>query len=142
MSGDTPVNGFTNAYLIEYAASILKPIKLVDEGTAGDVSAVIVSGNQNLYTGVCIDVPCGMGFCAEHGAIASMVTAGETKIDKVVATWGAGEVIPPCGRCREFMTQIDPSNLKSTIVILAEDLAVSLQDLLPYAAQDYFDGKT
>ena len=28
-----------------------------------------------------------MGFCAEHGAIAAMVTERESKIERIVATW-------------------------------------------------------
>ena len=28
-----------------------------------------------------------MGFCAEHSAIAAMITAGEYKIKKIVAVW-------------------------------------------------------
>jgi len=39
-----------------------------------------------------------MGFCAEHNAIAAMITAGESKIERIVATWKKGDeiyVIPP-----------------------------------------------
>jgi cytidine deaminase len=48
-----------------------------------------------------------------------MVTGREYRIAKVVAVWrndeGVLHVLPPCGRCREFMRQIDPANLKATI---------------------------
>ena len=39
--------------------------------------------------------------------------------------------MPPCGRCREFIRQVDPLNL-DTEVILAPDNIVKLRDLLPY----------
>jgi cytidine deaminase len=43
-----------------------------------------------------------MGFCAEHAAIASMLTAGESKIMTIVAVNCEGAILPPCGRCREL----------------------------------------
>jgi cytidine deaminase len=76
-----------------------------------------------------------MGFCAEHNAIGAMITAGEYKIKKIVAVWKDKEnnifIMSPCGRCREFMRQIDDENLE-TDVILEKDRTVKLKDLLPY----------
>ena len=39
-------------------------------------------------------------------------------------------VLPPCGRCREFIRQIDDSNLGATVV-LGHGGAAPLRDLLP-----------
>jgi cytidine deaminase len=72
-----------------------------------------------------------MGFCAEHSAIAAMVTAGELRIRRIVAVLQDGTILPPCGRCREFMFQIDAHNLE-TKVILGKDKSVRLKELLPY----------
>lgn len=89
----------------------------------------------HLYGGVCIDTGSGTGFCAEHAAIASMVTAGEYRIIRVVAVWRADDgrlfVLPPCGRCREFIKQIDPTNLDAQ-VILGRERRIALRDLLPW----------
>ena len=81
-----------------------------------------------------MDISSGIGFCAEHSAIAAMLTAGESKIAKVVVDWGENTVLPPCGRCRELMYEIDEANLEATIVILGENQSVPLKDLLlhPY----------
>ena len=79
-----------------------------------------------------MDVGGGIGFCAEHSAIASMVTHGEQSISKIVAVLGDGRILPPCGRCREFMRQIDASNMDHTEVLLARDQVVKLRDLMPY----------
>jgi cytidine deaminase len=38
--------------------------------------------------------------------------------------------LPPCGRCREFIRQIDPANL-DTEVVLGRASAARLRDLLP-----------
>ena len=56
--------------------------KLSRVATAGTVAAAFLTDKGNVYTGVCIDVPAGMGFCAEHTAAAAMITAGESKIEK------------------------------------------------------------
>ena len=96
------------------------------------MACALLSSSGNLYLGVCIDVSSGIGFCAEHSAIAAMITAGESSISKIVAVSGEGTVLPPCGRCRELMYQINATNLESTSVILSENKIVKLQELLPY----------
>jgi cytidine deaminase len=76
-----------------------------------------------------------MGFCAEHSAAAAMVTAGEAHIARVVAVWAdeRGRVwrVPPCGRCREFLSQLDEQNLEATVLL--EVGRVSLDALLPHS---------
>ncbi len=123
----------SNDDLIAAAAAVLNPHRVGDR-LFGDVGATLVTDRSTRYSGVCIDTGCGTGFCAEHAAIAAMVTAGEYRIAKVVAVWrddaGALYVLPPCGRCREFIRQIDPANL-DTEVVLARDRAPRLRDLLP-----------
>ena len=112
--------------------TVLRPIKLSNDNSAGDVACALLSSAGNLYFGVCIDVGSGIGFCAEHSAIAAMITAGESEIAKIVAVWGDGVVLPPCGRCREFMYQIDRTNFINTEVVLGKNRAVKLKDLLPH----------
>ncbi len=123
---------YTNLELIEKAKTVLRPRELYLGNSAGDVACALLSADGNLYYGVCIDIGSGIGFCAEHSAIAAMITAGESRIAKIVAIWGEGTVLPPCGRCREFMYEIDAANFESTEVILSEDQVVKLKDLLPH----------
>src|SRR5512138_1581878 len=125
------MNEITNLEMIETAKSVLKPRKIF-LGNAGDVACALLSSNGNLYLGVCIDVSSGIGFCAEHSAIAAMITAGESRIARIVAISADHKVLPPCGRCREFMYQIDEANLECTDVILGENRVVKLKDLLPH----------
>jgi cytidine deaminase len=122
----------SNLELIDRARRVLKPRELSLGNSAGDVGCALLSAGGNIYLGVCIDVSSGIGFCAEHSAIAAMITAGETSISKIVAVWGDNTILPPCGRCREFMYEIDTTNLESTEVILGEHKAVKLKDLLPH----------
>jgi cytidine deaminase len=125
------MNEITNAELIGSARSVIRPRKVQGNFMVGDVGSALLSENGNVYLGVCIDTSSGMGFCAEHSAIAAMVTAGELRIRRIVAVLQDGTILPPCGRCREFMFQIDAHNLE-TEVILGQDKSVRLKELLPY----------
>src|SRR5512146_678141 len=49
------------------------------------VGCALITSKGNIYEGACIDAPCGIGFCAEHAAIAAMVTNREFSIKKIVA---------------------------------------------------------
>ena len=116
--------------LIKEAQKLLGEYKLSsDDYSAGSVAAALLSSNGNIYTGINIDVDCGIGFCAEHAAVAQMLKHRETQIDMIVALNAEG-VIPPCGRCRELLFQIDNANLM-TKVYLSDDKYVTLDELLP-----------
>jgi cytidine deaminase len=125
----------TNAELIEKAKSVINPQK-IGNYLVGDVGCALLTDQDNVYLGVCIDSGSGIGFCAEHSAIAAMVTAGEYRIKRIVAVWRDAHdtyILSPCGRCREFIRQIDKDNLE-TEVILDYDKVVTLAELLPYHA--------
>ncbi|ABS34273.1 cytidine deaminase [Clostridium botulinum] len=117
--------------LYDIAKNALNPRKISKNSYAGSVAAAILSESGKVYTGVCIDTPCSMGFCAEHAAIAAMITAGENRITKVVAVYEDGTIIPPCGRCREFICQIHDENYKCQVMI-KKDMIITINDLLPY----------
>ena len=121
--------------LIEKAKAVTLYRKLTDECIVGDVGAVLLTTKGNLYNGLSITAACGIGFCAEHSAIAQMVTAGETRIQTAVAVSADGKILPPCGRCREFFYQVDRGNL-NTQIILELDRSVSLAELLPERWQE------
>ena len=128
----------TNNDLIIGAVRVLRPHTTTDGRLFGDVAAMLLTDQGNAYAGVCIDTGSGTGFCAEHSAIAAMVTAGEYRIAKIVAVWrderdGKLHVLPPCGRCRQFIRQIDEANLE-TDVVLGKDKVLKLKELLPYYA--------
>jgi cytidine deaminase len=50
---------------------------------------------------------------------------------KIVAVGRNGKILPPCGRCREFMYQINNENLEAEVLV-AENKVVKLEELLPY----------
>ncbi|MBR3697675.1 MAG: cytidine deaminase [Clostridia bacterium] len=94
------------------------------------VGCALMTDKGNIYTGICIVANCGIGFCAEHAAIAEMLKKNESRILKIVATDKNGAV-PPCGRCRELMKQVNYDNLKTKIMI-SNDKIVELDELLPH----------
>jgi cytidine deaminase len=116
------------------AIDTLNPHELSEDSYAGSVAAALVTDKGNVYKGVCIDTPCSMGFCAEHAAIAAMVTAGESRITKIVAVCEGNGVVAPCGRCREFMYQINHNNLETEVLL--ESGISTLRELLPHIWKD------
>lgn len=114
--------------LKEAAMQVLNPRQLSATVEAGGVAAALVTDKGNVYRGVCIDTACSMGFCAEHAAISSMITAGESRVEKIVAVGGNG-IMPPCGRCREFLMQLGNADCE---VMVDENTVVRLKELLPH----------
>ena len=117
--------------LYNKAKSVVNPRRLSEHAEAGGVGAAILSASGNVYTGVCIDTGSSMGFCAEHAAAGAMVTAGENQVLKMVAVGWDGTIMPPCGRCREFISQLHAKNMEAEVLV-AEGVVVKLYELLPY----------
>jgi len=117
--------------LYALARDVIQPRDLSQHASAGYVGAAILAASGRVYTGVCIDMACSIGFCAEHAAAAAMVTAGESKVLKVIAVGEDGRVMPPCGRCREFLRQLNDENGESEVQV-SVDRVVRLKDLLPH----------
>ncbi len=130
----------TNKELIEKAKNILNPKKInssLDIQT-GYTGCALLTKKGNIYTGVNIDLSCGIGFCAEHSAIATMITNNEFEIKKIVAYSAIDKVIPPCGRCRELMSQISKYNYNNTEVIVGLNKSKKLKELFPLDWKKYF----
>ena len=103
--------------LYQAAKAVLNLRKLSKDADAGGVGAAILSESGKVYTGVCIDTACSMGFCAEHAAAAAMITAGENRVLMMVAVGWDGNIMPPCGRCREFISQLHDENLDAQVLV-------------------------
>lgn len=114
------------------AKAVVNPKRITEQICSGGVGAAVVSKNGNVYTGVCIDTDCSLGMCAERNAISTMITNGEYEIKMVAAVNKKGQVLPPCGACREFMMQL--KNASDTDVLIDnKGTVVKLKDLMPYS---------
>ena len=125
-------NEITFNKLYEIAKSIHHPRKLSAFIEAGAVSAVILTVDNNVYTGVCIDTSCSLGMCAERNAIANMITNGEQYIAKLACYTGNETVGSPCGACREYLMQLDKNSGNIQILTDFNTMStVTLRKLLP-----------
>lgn len=119
-----------NQQLYKLALRQMNPIQLRQLGTAGHVACALETKKGSIYTGICIDMPCSIGLCAEQSAIAEMLKNGETQIAQLIAVYEDGSILPPCGRCREFISQLDSNNYEAKI-LLPELREMPLNKLLP-----------
>lgn len=117
--------------LVKRASHVVGRRTLTDFSDCGSVSAAILTDKNNIYTGICIDISCNIGFCAEHSAAAAMLQAGESRVVKLVAINAQGHILPPCGRCRELITSLHEDNA-DTQVLVAKDTVVPMRELMPY----------
>ena len=115
--------------LIEIAEELVGEFALTHYSSAGSVAAALRTIDNNIYTGICMHLSCGIGTCAEHSAITEMLKHRETVISEIVAISSSG-ILPPCGRCRELMSQVSKDN-RETMVVISETESVSLNELLP-----------
>ena len=115
------------------AMEVINPREISRMVEAGGVAAAVEAASGKIYVGVCVDTACTLGVCAERNAMFNMITNGENAIRRVVAIDCDGKAIPPCGACREFMTQLMPDNYRSVEIMLdyENEKIVTLGELTP-----------
>ncbi len=124
--------GMDDAALIEQAQRLVGEFTLIKPTlTAGAVGAALLTDAGNLYTGINLDLACGIGFCAEHSAVAEMLKQRETVVRRIVAV-DRDRIVAPCGRCRELLVQLDRRNL-DCVVLLPDGVTATLRELMPNA---------
>lgn len=104
--------------LYDAARAVLNPRKISEWMEAGGVAAAVEAESGRIYTGVCVDSACTLGVCAERNAIFNMITNGESRIKRVIAVGWDGKAMPPCGACRELMTQLMPKDYQGIEIML------------------------
>lgn len=119
--------------LYDAAKKVLRPRDVSKIIEAGGVAAAVESISGNIYVGVCVDTACTLGVCAERNAMFHMITNGENAIKRVIAIDRDGKAIPPCGACREFMTQLMPENYRDIEIMMDYEngRVVTLAELTP-----------
>lgn len=119
--------------LYNAAKKVLRPREVSKIIEAGGVAAAVESVSGNIYVGVCVDTACTLGVCAERNAIFNMITNGEDAIRRVIAIDRDGKAIPPCGACREFMTQLMPEDYRNIEIMMDYEnkRVVTLGELTP-----------
>ena len=74
------------------------------------------------------------GTCAEAGAIAAMIAAGERQIDEILIIGDSLGPTPPCGACRQRIAEFaDP---RTRVIIASDDgarVVYMWEELLPHS---------
>jgi homotetrameric cytidine deaminase len=118
--------------LISKAKEVRNPKVISPFIEGGQVGAAILTKAGNIYTGVCIDTASTLGICAERNAIHTMITNGESKIDKIVCIDSSGKAGSPCGACRELIMQLDKDSKNIDILQNEETYEViTMEELMP-----------
>ena len=119
--------------LYEAAKAVLNPRQISEWVEVGGVAAAIEAESGKIYTGVCVDGACTLGICAERNALFHMITCGERALKRVIAVNWDGKAMPPCGACRELMTQLMPKDYRRVEVMLdyENQRVVTLGELTP-----------
>ncbi len=77
------------------------------------------------------------GTCAEAGAIAAMIAAGETRIAAVYVVAEAPRPVSPCGGCRQKLAEFAGPDVPVTMATVAgEEATMRVGELLPGAFAD------
>lgn len=74
------------------------------------------------------------GTCAEAGAIAAMIAAGDSRIAEVAVIADAPRPVPPCGGCRQKLAEFADGGVRVTLATTrGERLETTVAELLPGA---------
>lgn len=113
------------------ALKTLNPRKLSRTTWSGAIAAALETDKDNVYTGVSVDTPDAFGWSAEQAALAAMLTAGETRIIKIVVVSEDNKILPLSPRCREFIAQIDEKN-HNALVLLEDNKITTIEEILSF----------
>jgi cytidine deaminase len=99
------------------------------------VGAALRARSGAVYTGVNVEnAAYPEGTCAEAGAIAAMVAAGDTAIAEVCVIADCPDPVPPCGGCRQKLAEFSDGDVPVTLATTAGAQQVSsVAELLPGA---------
>ncbi len=99
------------------------------------VGAAIRATSGKVYAGVNVEnVAYPEGTCAEAGAIAAMIAAGDTEIAEVAVIADSQIPVSPCGGCRQKLAEFGKGDVKVTLATIDGLLQeTTLAALLPGA---------
>jgi len=99
------------------------------------VGAAIRTASGRVHVGCNVEnVAYPQGTCAEAGAIAAMCAAGERVIAEVLVIADAPEPVPPCGGCRQKLSEFAAPEVPVTMMTTdGAARTVTMAQLLPGA---------
>jgi cytidine deaminase len=99
------------------------------------VGAAILSVEGRVHLGCNVEnVAYPEGTCAEAGAIAAMIAAGDRRIASVAVIANSPAPVPPCGGCRQKLAEFAAGDVVVTMATTAgASLRMTVAELLPGA---------
>lgn len=99
------------------------------------VGAAVRSATGSVFAGCNVEnVAYPEGTCAEAGAIAAMIAAGETRLTEVFVIADSPLPVTPCGGCRQKLSEFGAGDVVVTMTNLdGTALSMTLAELLPGA---------
>ncbi len=78
-----------------------------------EVGAAVRTATGQIFCGIHFETSTGFAnICGEIAAICGMVSAGQRDLETIAAVWrnpnGEHYLLPPCGRCREVISDFNP----------------------------------
>ncbi|GLO66406.1 MULTISPECIES: cytidine deaminase [Oceanobacillus] len=105
--------------------------------SAFPVGAALLTKSGKLYTGCNIEnaaypVTC----CAERVAIFKAISEGETQFEEMAVAANTNRPVPPCGSCRQVMSEFFTSSMKIHLTNLNKEVkTLTTDELLPFSFQ-------
>lgn len=95
------------------------------------VGAAVRCKDGKIYTGV--NVYSLHGACGEQVAIGTAITQGERDFEAIVAVRGKDgeEIVPPCGNCRQMLSDYMPE-CEVILMVCGEEKKTKAKELLPF----------
>ncbi len=106
------------------------------------VGAAVRAASGRIYAGCNVEnASYPEGSCAEAGAIAAMVAAGETRITEAVVIADSPRPVSPCGGCRQRLAEFAGAEVRVTMATLdGQSRTATMEELLPHAfGQDHME---
>ncbi|MGC1503145.1 MAG: cytidine deaminase [Sulfitobacter sp.] len=99
------------------------------------VGAALRAASGAVYAGCNVEnAAYPQGTCAEAGAIAAMVAAGDVKIAEVYVVAGSAAPVPPCGGCRQKLAEFGAGDVPVIMATVdGTERRMTLAELLPGA---------
>ncbi|MBW4474628.1 MAG: cytidine deaminase [Stenomitos rutilans HA7619-LM2] len=92
------------------------------------VGAALRTKSGKIFSAVHLEAYVGrVAVCAEAIVIGMAAAEGDTELETIVAVDRQGRVVPPCGMCRELISDY----AASCKVMIAEDESITINELLP-----------
>lgn len=99
------------------------------------VGAALLTSDGKVYHGCNIEnAAYSMTNCAERTALFKAISEGDKNFTTLAVVADTDRPVPPCGACRQVITELSPKDMKIVLTNLKGDIKeLTLEELLPGA---------